>query len=63
MSGSPSKQGPTAIFLFGRRVTPWRDRRKASIEDAITAGYATREDWPQSPVFWSVGVQLIERRA
>ncbi|PAL20182.1 hypothetical protein [Sphingopyxis sp. GW247-27LB] len=50
-----------AVFLFGRRVTPWRGDRAQAIEDAIAEGHATRDPIPRAPVFWFVGARLVER--
>src|SRR3546814_17385734 len=50
-----------AVFLFGRRVTPWRRNPAEAIEDAIAEGHATRDDAPRAPVYWFVGADLVEQ--
>src|SRR3546814_15198949 len=49
-----------AVFLFGRRATPWRRNPAEAIEDAIAAGHATRDEAPRAPVSWFVRTELVE---
>ena len=49
-----------AIFLFGRRVTPWRDRSKAAMADAIAEGYAEEDEWG-TPFLWA-GAGLVSEQ-
>lgn len=60
-ASDPRPASRHAVFLFGRRVTPWRRDPAQAIEDAIAEGHATRDDRPRAPVYWFVGADLVER--
>lgn len=46
--------------LFDRQRTKWRASREEAVQDAIARGWASRDDYPGSRVFYSVGVQIEE---
>jgi hypothetical protein len=49
-----------AIFLFGRRVTPWRESYKAALADALANGHASQEPG-DAPYLW-VGADVVSER-
>lgn len=49
-----------AIFLFGRRVTPWRETRAAAMADALAEGHATQDEFGP-PYLWA-GADVVSER-
>lgn len=59
---SPRPTHRYAIALFGRRVTPWRNRVEAAMADAIAEGHATQGEFGPPYLWAGVGVVREELR-
>jgi hypothetical protein len=46
--------------LFDRKRTRWRSTREEAIEDAVANGWAARDEYVATRIFYSVGVKIEE---
>ena len=48
--------------LFDRHRTRWRDTREEALADAVSRGWASREDYDRAPTYLGIGVSIEERK-